>query len=315
MIGYLVRRVAISVIVIIGISIVAFGLLHIISSSPGRAVLGLQASPKAVAAFNRANGYDDPIVVQYWHYLLQLLHGNLGYSYKLNQSVTAVLGENALRSLYLSGISLVIAVAIAIPLGIYQAVHRNRPGDYVVTAGAFTLYSMPVFFLGLLLIQAFALSLHLFPAEASQSTSVLGVIADPRAMLLPVINLVAIQVAAYSQYMRSSSLEALAQDYIRLARAKGLAEGAVLRRHLLRNSILPMITLIGLSIPALLAGNLLIETLFNYPGLGLMFFNALQNEDYPILLAYTLIAGLLTVVGNLLADVAITAADPRVRLA
>jgi peptide/nickel transport system permease protein len=315
MIGYLVRRLGISVIVVIGISIVAFGLLHIISSSPGRAVLGLQASPKAVAAFNRANGYDDPLVVQYWHYLVQLLHGNLGYSYKLNQSVTAVLGENALRSLYLSGLSLVLAVGIAVPLGIYQAVHRNRPGDYVVTAGAFTLYSMPVFFLGLLLIQAFALALHVFPAEASQSTSVIGVITDPRAMVLPVVNLVAIQVAAYSQYMRSSSLEALAQDYIRLARAKGLGEGAVLRRHLLRNSILPMITLIGISIPALLAGNLLIETLFNYPGLGLMFFNALQNEDYPILLAYTLIAGLLTVAGNFLADVAVTAADPRVRLA
>jgi peptide/nickel transport system permease protein len=315
MIGYLLRRLGISVIVIIGISIVAFGLLHIISSSPGRAVLGLQASPKAVAAFNKANGYDDPLIVQYWHYLVQLLHGNLGYSYKLNQSVTAVLGENALRSLYLSGLSLVLALGIAVPLGIYQAVHRNRPGDYVVSAGAFTLYSMPVFFLGLLLIQAFALGLHLFPAEASQSTSVIGVITDPRAMVLPVVNLVAIQVAAYSQYMRSSSLDALAQDYIRLARAKGLTEAAVLRRHLLRNSILPMITLIGLSIPALLAGNLLIETLFNYPGLGLMFFNALQVEDYPILLAYTLIAGLLTVVGNLLADVAITAADPRVRLA
>jgi peptide/nickel transport system permease protein len=315
MIGYLLRRLGISVIVIIGISIVAFGLLHIISSSPGRAVLGLQASPKAVAAFNKANGYDDPLVVQYWHYLVQLLHGNLGYSYKLNQSVTAVLGENALRSLYLSGLSLVLALAIAVPLGIYQAVHRNRPGDYVVSAGAFTLYSMPVFFLGLLLIQAFALALHLFPAEASQSTSVIGVITDPRAMVLPVVNLVAIQVAAYSQYMRSSSLDALAQDYIRLARAKGLTEAAVLRRHLLRNSILPMITLIGLSIPALLAGNLLIETLFNYPGLGLMFFNALQVEDYPILLAYTLIAGLLTVAGNLMADVAITAADPRVRLA
>jgi peptide/nickel transport system permease protein len=315
MTGYILRRVGLSVIVVIGISIIAFALLHVISSSPGRAVLGLQASPQAVDAFNRANGYYDPLYQQYWHYLVQLLHGNLGYSYKLNQPVTSVLRENALRSLYLSGVSLVIAIAIAIPVGIYQAVKRNGPGDYAVTSVAFTLYSMPSFFLGLLLIQAFALSLHVFPSEASQSTSVIGVIENPRSMALPVISLVAIQVAGYSQYMRSSTLDGLSQDYIRLARAKGLSERAVLTRHLLRNSILPMITLIGLSIPALLAGNLLIETLFNYPGLGLMFFNALQNEDYPTLLAYTLIAGILTVTGNFIADIAITIVDPRVRLA
>lgn len=313
--GYLLRRLGISVIVVIGITIVAFVLLHVISSSPGRAILGPHASPKAVAAFNKANGYDRPLPVQYWHYLVQLAHGNLGTSYKLNQSVAAVISQNALRSLYLSGLGLVIAVAIAIPLGIYQAVRRNRIGDYVVSAGAFTFYSMPVFFLGLLLIEGFSLKLHIFPSEASQATSVIGVIEDPRAMVLPVVNLVAVLLASYSQYMRSSAIEALAQDYIRLARAKGLSEAAVLRRHLLRNSLLPMITLVGLSIPALLAGNLLIETVFNYPGLGLMFYTALGNEDYPILLAYTLIAGVLTVVGNLIADVAITVADPRVRLA
>lgn len=314
MAGYLFRRFVTSLVVVLGISMVAFAMLHLISSSPGRAVLGLHASPKAVAAFNKANGYDDPIVIQYWRYLLQLLHGNLGYSYKLNQPVTSVLGENVLRSLYLSGVSLVLAILIAIPLGIYQAVRRNRLGDYIVTSGAFTLYSMPSFFLGLLLIQAFALSLKIFPPEASQSVSVIGVIEDPRAMFLPILNLVAIQVAGYSQYMRSSALDGLGQDYIRLARAKGLSQKAVLTGHLLRNSILPMITLIGLSVPALLAGNLLIETLFNYPGLGLMFYNALQNEDYPILLSYTLIAGVLTVAGNFIADVAITIADPRVRL-
>lgn len=313
--GYLVRRAGVSIVTVIGITIVVFVLLHLISSSPGRAVLGPHASPQAVAAFNKANGYDEPLPAQYWHYVGQLVHGDLGQSYKLNQSVSAVIKENALRSLYLSGLGLVLAVGIAIPVGIYQAVRRNRLGDYVVSAGAFTFYSMPVFFLGLLLIEAFSIKLNLFPSEASQATSVLGVIRDPRSMVLPVVNLVAVLLAAYSQFMRSSALDALAQDYIRLARAKGLSEPAVLRRHLLRNSLLPMITLVGLSIPALLAGNLLIEEVFNYPGLGLMFFNALGNEDYPILLAYALIAGVLTVVGNFVADVAISVADPRVRLA
>jgi peptide/nickel transport system permease protein len=314
MLGYIIRRLGVAVIVTIGISMVTFALLHVVSSSPGRAVLGLHASPKAVAQFNRANGYDDSLVVQYWHYVVQLLHGNLGYSYKLNQSVDSLLKENTMRSVYLSGVSVTLAILIAIPLGIYQAIKRNSPGDYLVTTGAFTLYSMPSFFLGLLLIQAFALSLHIFPAEASQSQSVIGVIEDPRSMVLPIVTLVAIQVAGYSQYMRSSALDALAQDYIRLARAKGLSERMVLTRHLVRNSCLPMITLVGLSIPALLAGNLLIETLFNFPGLGLMFYNALQSEDYPTLLAYTLIGGVLTVIGNLIADVAISVADPRIRL-
>jgi peptide/nickel transport system permease protein len=313
-IGYIIRRLGVAVIVVLGISVVTFALLHVISSSPGRVILGLHASPRAVAAFNKKNGYDDALYVQYWHYLYQLIHGNLGYSYKLNQTVDSLLKENSLRSAYLSGTSVVLAILIAIPVGIYQAVRRNPIGDYAVTTTAFTLYSMPSFFLGLLLIQAFALGFHIFPAEASQSQSVLSVIADPRAMFLPILTLVALQVASYSVYMRSSALDSLAQDYIRLARAKGLSEQAVLRRHLLRNSILPMITLIGLSIPSLLAGNLLIEYLFNFPGLGLMFVTALQSEDYPTLLAYTLIGGVLTVLGNLIADVAITVADPRIRL-
>jgi peptide/nickel transport system permease protein len=310
-IGYIIRRLGVAVIVVLGISVVTFALLHVISSSPGRVILGLHASPRAVAAFNKKNGYDDALYVQYWHYLYQLIHGNLGYSYKLNQTVDSLLKENSLRSAYLSGTSVVLAILIAIPVGIYQAVRRNTIGDYAVTTTAFTLYSMPSFFLGLLLIQAFALGFHIFPAEASQSQSVLSVIADPRAMFLPILTLVALQVASYSVYMRSSALDSLAQDYIRLARAKGLSERAVLSRHLLRNSILPMVTLI---IPSLLAGNLLIEYLFNFPGLGLMFVTALQSEDYPTLLAYTLIGGVLTVLGNLIADVAITVADPRIRL-
>lgn len=314
MTGYLARRVATSIVVIIGISILVFALLHVISSSPGRAVLGLRASAASVAAFDRVHGYDRPLVLQYFSYVNDLLHGNLGYSYKLNQSVSALLGENAARSALLSGVALVLAILIAIPLGIFQAVKRNSVADNTLTAAAFTTYSMPTFFLGLVLIAVFSLSLGWFPTEASQSPSVLGVISNPVSMVLPVATLTAVSVAAFSRYMRSSSLDNLAQDYIKLARAKGLRESRVLSRHLLRNASLPIVTLVGLSIPALLAGNLVTETVFNYPGLGLLFFNSLQNEDYPVLLAYSLISGVLTVVGNLIADLALAAADPRIRL-
>ncbi len=204
---------------------------------------------------------------------------------------------------------------IAIPLGIAQAVKRNSVGDYAATAINFTLYSMPSFFLGLILIQMFALDLHIFPPTVSDSiTTTWQAFTHPLQLALPIITLALINVASFSRYMRSSALDNLGQDYIRLARAKGLSQRAVLTRHLLRNACLPMITLVGLSIPTLLAGNLLIEVLFNYPGLGLLFYNALGNEDYNILLAYTILGGVLTVLGNLMADVAITVADPRIRV-
>ncbi|MGH3287998.1 MAG: ABC transporter permease, partial [Streptosporangiaceae bacterium] len=191
----------------------------------------------------------------------------------------------------------------------------NSLGDSALTSAAFILYSMPVFALGLILIQVFALSFPLLSFEASQSTSVLTVIGDWHAMLLPILTLTLISVALFSRYMRSASIDVLAQDYIKVARAKGLPERLVLTRHMVRNASLPMVTLIGLSLPALLAGNLITEFLFNYQGLGLLFYSSLQKEDYPVLLAYTLIGAVFVVVGNLVADIALTVADQRIRLA
>ena len=315
MTGYVIRRLLVAVIVTIGIAAISFALLHLLSSAPGRAVLGPKASLAAVNDWNRQHGYDRPLVVQFGSYLWDLLHLNFGYSYKEGQSVGALFDENIGRSAYLSGASLLLALLIAIPLGIAQAVKRNSPGDYAATTFTFVLYSMPSFFLGLILIQLFALDVHWFtPLVSDNITTTWGAIIHPRQLTLPIVTLAAITVASFSRYMRSSALDNLAQDYIRLARAKGLSERMVLTRHLLRNSCLPMITLIGLSIPGLIAGNLLTETLFNYPGLGLLFYNALGNEDYPILLAYIVLGGVLTVVGNLIADVAVTVADPRIRL-
>ena len=315
MISYLARRLVTSLIVIIGVSIFIFLLLHEIYPSPARQVLGLSARPAQIAAWNKTNGYDDPVIVQYFRYMNQLLHGNLGYSYAENQSVLALFQERVWRSVYLSGISLVIAVIIALPLGIYQAVKRNTLGDNVATSAAFILYSMPSFFLGLILIQVFAISLPIFNFEASQSTNVWYVMGDWYSMTLPIITLALITVAAFSRYMRSSAIDVLAQDYIKVARAKGLPERLVLMRHLVKNASLPMVTLIGLSLPILLAGNLITETLFNYQGLGLLFFTSLNKVDYPVLLAYTLAGAVLVVVGNLIADIALTVADPRIRLA
>jgi peptide/nickel transport system permease protein len=314
-IGYILRRLGISVVVLFGVSIFIFALLHAIYPSPAIDVLGSRANAVTVAAWNKQNGFDDPWIVQYLRYIGHLLQGNLGYSYKLNQSVTSLFGEVWARSAFLSGVSLVLSVLIAIPLGVYQAVRRNTIGDYVATSLAFSVYAMPVFFLGLILIQVFALDLHWFSFEGSQSSSLLKIVFDVHDMFLPVLTLTLLTIASFSRYMRSTSMDVLAQDYIKVSRAKGLPERLVLSRHLLRNACLPMITLIGLSIPNLLAGNLITETLFNYRGLGLLFYTALGNVDYNILLAYTLLGALLTVIGNLVADVALSVADPRIRLA
>jgi peptide/nickel transport system permease protein len=313
--AYLLRRIGTSIIVLIGISIFIFLLLHVIFPSPARIVLGLRANDVQIAAWNKANGFDRPWFVQYLSYMNGLIHGNLGYSYVENQSVLSLFQERAARSVYLSGMALLLAIIIAMPLGIFQAVKRNSLGDNVFTSAAFILYSMPSYFLGLIFIQIFALSFPLLSFEASQSTSLVTVMGDWRAMLLPILTLTLIQVAFFSRYMRSSSIDVLAQDYIKVARAKGLPERLVLTRHMVRNASLPMVTLVGLSLPNLVAGNLITEYLFNYQGLGLLFFDSLGKEDYPTLLAYTLVTAFFVVLGNLVADIALTVADPRIRLA
>ena len=230
------------------------------------------------------------------------------------EAVYAEERERWMRSAYLSGITLLLSVLIAVPLGIYQAVRRNTVGDSVVTTGAFVTYAMPDFFLYLIAIQLFAITIPIFSYEGPQTTSIWSIITDWRAMTLPIVCLTLLELAGYSRYMRSAAIDTLAEDYIKAARAKGLPERLVLWRHLVRNAFLPMITLIGLSIPVLLAGNLICEAVFNFPGLGLLFYDSLGTADYPVLLAYTLVGAALTVAGNFIADISLTVADPRIRL-
>jgi peptide/nickel transport system permease protein len=312
--AYLIRRTLTAIVVLLGVSVFIFLMLHVIYPTPAIQVLGPHANKFSINQWNQQHGFDDPWIVQYLRYLNQLLHGNLGYSYKLNQSVVALFQERWMRSAWLSGVTLFLSVVIAIPLGIYQAVKRNTVGDAVVTTGAFVTYAMPDFFLYLIAIQLLAISFPIFSFEGPQTTSMVSIIFNWRAMTLPIVCLTLLDLAGYSRYMRSAAMDTLAQDYIKAARAKGLPERLVLLRHLVRNAFLPMITLIGLSIPALLAGNLVCEAVFNFPGLGLLFYNSLGTADYPVLLAYTLVGAVLTVAGNFIADISLTVADPRIRL-
>jgi len=311
--GYILRRIGQAVIVLLGVTILVFILQHLLPGSIARAIIGPRASAAQLAAFNREYGLDRALPVQYFSFLNQVVHGNLGYSFKQNTSVDAIVLHDLPNDIVLVGTSLVLALLIAIPLGIAQAVRRNKLTDYTATGVSFLLYSMPAYLLGLLLISVFAVNLRLLPAEAPQEPTIAGVLSDPAGLVLPIATLTLVTCALFSRYMRSSAIESLAQDYIRTARAKGLGQFAILSRHLLRNSLIPVVTLVGISLPGILTFGLIVEELFNFPGIGLAYFNAAVNGDYPVVFGVTVLVALATVAGNLFADVAYAILDPRVR--
>jgi peptide/nickel transport system permease protein len=315
MTGYLARRLGQAVVVVLLVTVIVFILLHLLPGGPARAQLGPRATPLAVATFNHEMGYDRPVPVQYWGWLTQLVTGNLGFSSTLNQPVSELIAQRLPKTLVLTVLATLLALVVAVPLGLVQAVRRNRATDWVLTFWAFVFYATPPFFLGVVLIVVFAVYLPILPAEAPQSSSLTVILSEPAGLVLPVLTLALLTIAQFSRYMRSSVIENLAEDYVRTARAKGAGERRVLVRHVLRNSLIPIATLLGLSLPAIFSGALITEAVFNFPGMGELFWTAAQTQDYPVMLGITVLVGVVTVVGSLLADLAYVALDPRVRLA
>ena len=299
--------------VVIGVMILTFILIHMVPGSAARAVLGVKATSARIAIFNAAYGLNRPLYVQFGDYVDQVLHGNLGDSYMTQQPVLTEIIQRLPGDVLLLGVSTVLALLIAIPMGIYQAVRRNRPSDHLLDGVSFTLYSMPDFFFAIMLIALFSVQLRILPPEAPSAQSLTGMLADPRALVLPILTLTLVSVAGFSRYMRAAAIDVLAQDYLRTARAKGASERLVLFRHVLRNSILPIVTLVGLSFPGIISGAVIAEEVFNFQGMGLLFFQAATEHDFPVLLGCTLIIGVATVVGNLAADFAYGILDPRIR--
>lgn len=315
MTGFLVRRVLQAILVIFLVTVFTLALVHLFPGGPIRSLLGPRATPQQVAHYNQLYGFDQPFYVQYIKWIGQLLHGNLGFSAKLNQSVTSLIAQDLPKTIVLVVLGTVVSLLLGIPLGLYQAVKRYTVGDYVLTGVSFLGYATPTFFVGLLLIEWFAIDIHLFPPFAPQGTSIGQILGQPRALVLPVIAYSFVLYALWSRYMRSSVMDNLVQDYVRTARAKGASERRVLWGHIFRNSLISIVTLLGLSLPTLVAGAIFIEVVFNYPGMGLAFYNAALNVDYQVLLGFTLVATLATIIGNILADVGYAVLDPRVRYA
>lgn len=308
---YIVRRFIQMIIVCFIVSVIVFGLLHLLPGGLVRAQLGQKASAYEVHSLEVQEGLLRPLPVQYGVWAWHALQGNLGFSYKLNQTVGSLLAEYLPRTLLLVGSSLLFALAISLPMGLWQGKRRNRPDDHIMTTVMMAFYAMPIFLLGVILIVVLSLDIPAFPSTAANfGTSLPGDVAE---LFLPVLTLTLGTVSYFSRYMRSATIDNLLEDYVRTAYAKGSSTRRVLYRHVLRNSILSTITLVGLSIPYVLSGSLIVEALFDFPGVGLLFWNASQTRDYPILLGVVLVVTVATVVGNLMADVAYAVADPRVR--
>ena len=312
MTSYLLRRVGQAILVLVVVSVVTFLLTRLLPGDSAKAILGERASNLQLRTFRHEHGYDRSVFVQYWDYLVRLVHGDLGFSYRQNQSVVGLIKQNVPPTALLMGASILVAVVIAVPVGLLQAAYQKRPFDHLATGAAFVFYSMPSFWLGILLVYVFAVKLQVFPAGAPGGD--LGaILRNPMGLVLPIATLALITVAEFTRYMRSSALDNLAEGYAGTARAKGASEPRIWFRHILRNAAIPIITLLGMRLPNLFGGALITEGVFNYPGMGLLFWNATQSHDYPVLLALTLIASVATVVGSLLADILYAVLDPRVR--
>lgn len=260
-------------------------------------------------------GLDKPWYVRYFYWLGALvLRGNLGYSYVDNRPVIAKIVEKLPVTIELIGLSLIVTLLVSIPIGVTAARYRNSLFDHVSSLISFAGYGIPVFWLGMLLIDAFALHLRWLPAAGIAS---LGHEHDPidnlRHMVLPVVTLSFVSLASWIRYQRGAMLNVLSESYIRTARSKGLAERTVIYRHALRNALMPTITLLGLSLPSLVGGAYFLEYVFSLPGMGYLGINSVFTRDYPTVMGITLLSAILVVFGNLTADIGYALVDPRVR--
>jgi len=322
---FLFRRAVHGVFILVGLSILMFSLLVF---TPGDPVELLQSSNPDIrsedtAMLRKYYGLDDPLYVRYVKWVRILVLGDpatgarLGYSRTYGQPVTKIMGDRLKNTLWLLSGAFVLAFAVGVSAGVYSALHQYSKADYVITVAAFAGHSVPVFWQGIVFILLFAVWIPWFPAGGMLTPGVTpgwpALMDRLWHLILPVIVLATFNTAAWARYMRSSMLEVIRQDYVRTARAKGNAERIVINRHAMRNALIPIITLVALSVPGLLNGSVLTETVFSWPGMGLLLFQAVLGHDYNVAMAVLLFLALTTVVFNLLADVAYAMADPRIR--
>lgn len=319
---YLLRRLWQMLLLILGISLVAFAVMQLAPGDPVDMLVERHAAPEVKAQIRQLYGLDQPLTVQYLRWLSRALQGDFGRSFVSGEPVLHLILERLPYTLYLNLVVLVLLYLIAVPLGMLSALRRHSRLDHAITLIAFCGQSLPGFWLAMLLIYLVAVPSHgWLPINGMasyginiQTAPLLTVVLDRlRHLILPALVMLLGDLAGVARYVRSSLLEVLQQDYIRTARAKGLSERAVNYRHALRNALLPLVTLVGLELPILFSGTFLLEVVFSWPGLGLVLMRAVQQRDYPVVMAFNTLSATLMVAGNFLADLLYLAVDPRIR--
>lgn len=311
---YIMKRILIAIPVLIGITIIDYAIMCM-AGSPLEMLQGPRVSEAAVEAKKIALGLDKPFYIQYFVWLEQLLHGNMGYSIKSYQSVSEMIGSHIGPTLLLMGVSLIVSLLISIPAGIYSAIHQYEKGDYAVVTLSFLGSSVPGFFLSLLLIYIFTVKLGWLPSSGMTTLGTGGGFGDVlQHMIMPVIVLAASMAGSNIRYIRSAVLEILQQDYLRTARAKGIGHFKVINKHALRNALVPIVTVIGMEIPVLFGGAVIIEQVFSWPGLGLMTMSAITSRDYPVIMGVCLLSAVVVLIANLVTDILYALVDPTIQL-
>jgi peptide/nickel transport system permease protein len=316
MFTYILRRLLVSIPILLGITVIVF---FIASKMPGDAVLAMisNETPQAedLIKLRRGQlGLDLPLHEQYLRWLGQLLQGNLGFSFQSGEPVATVIADRLPATLQLMGVALVFAIVIGVALGVVSALKQYSWLDYSFTLFGFAGISIPNFFLGMVLVYLFAIQWQILPTSGIGTPGEAWSLVDNlRHLALPALALGLARTAVFMRYTRASVLEVMNNDYVRTARAKGLREWLIVTRHVLRNALIPVVTVIGLSLPVLFGGAVIIETIFQWAGIGLMFISAVTGRDSPVIMGYVLLSAVIVLASNLLTDVAYAGLDPRIR--
>ena len=313
MFKYILKKILLAVPILLGITIIDYMIMSL-AGSPLDMMVGPRVTRESLAIRAEQWGLDQPVWLQYISWLRQVLSGNLGYSYKSYMPVSELIAGHIGPTLLLTGSALLLGMLIAVPLGIYSAVHRYEKRDYALIGLSFGASSIPGFFLSLIFIYIFTVRLGLLPSSGMYTPGIGGDIPDIfRHLLMPSVVL-AVSIAGNNvRYIRSAVLEILDMDYLRTARAKGIGRHLVINRHALRNALLPIITVIGMEIPVLFGGSIIIEQIFSWPGLGLITMNAITSRDYPVIMGVCLLSGVVVLAANLLTDILYALADPTIK--
>lgn len=313
MLAFALRRVLEMVPILFGICLITFAIVHMAPGGPFDLAENPRVPQEAKQRIIRLYGLDQPLPVQFARWMRGVLTLNFGWSFDSGRPVGQILAERLPATLLLMGAYLFVSLLVAVPLGVVAAVRRHSLWDYGTSVFAYAGVSTPAFWLGIMLMFLFAVKLRLFPTHGMSSYGR----SDPLDVLwhlaLPVATLSMLSIAEWSRYVRAQMLEVIRQDYVRTARAKGLSERVVLYKHALKNALLPVVTLLGLSAPQLVSGAAITETIFAWPGLGRVSLTATQNRDYPLVMAFIVLSGVAVMAGNLLADLAYAWFDPRIR--